>query len=309
MAPVLATVAPVFGIILLGFVVARGGWLGAETGKGLGDFAFSVALPCLLFRTMVTAGAVNSAPSAVLASFFLAAAATWLLATLGTRMLLRRPNADAASISIGATFGNTVMLGLPLGLSHFGEAASPAIALVLAVHAPVLWLIATLQIETTSEGGAMAPGRLRALAVDLARNPIVVGVVCGSLWRLTGLGLHEIPDRMLSLLGSAGIPASLFALGMSLTRFEIRGQLPTVALIMALKLLAMPVFAYLLAHAVFRLPPLETGAVVLLAACPTGANAFLFASRYDRAVGSVSAAIALGTAISALTVSLVLLVV
>jgi len=36
----------------------------------------------------------------------------------------------------------------------------------------------------------------------------------------------------------------------------------------------------------------------LVAAMPVGANAFLFAAKYDRAVGSVSAAIAVSTVVA-----------
>jgi predicted permease len=39
---------------------------------------------------------------------------------------------------------------------------------------------------------------------------------------------------------------------------------------------------------------------------PVGANAFLFASRYERAVASVSAAVAISTAISVFTVTAML---
>jgi len=44
----------------------------------------------------------------------------------------------------------------------------------------------------------------------------------------------------------------------------------------------------------------------VLAAMPVGANAYLFASRYDRAVGSTSAAVAASTAFAVVTVSVTL---
>ena len=100
----------------------------------------------------------------------------------------------------------------------------------------------------------------------------------------------------------------LVALGMSLTGFQIRGQVATMTTICLLSLVLMPAAAWLLATAVFALPPVWTGVAVLLAACPTGANAFLFATRYDVATGSVSGAVALGTTLSIVTISLMLLV-
>jgi hypothetical protein len=51
---VLSVVAPIFGIILIGYGTAIGRWLPEGTAKGLSDFVFTVSMPALLFRTMVT---------------------------------------------------------------------------------------------------------------------------------------------------------------------------------------------------------------------------------------------------------------
>lgn len=87
----------------------------------------------------------------------------------------------------------------------------------------------------------------------------------------------------------------------------MRSDLAALSVVTALKLVAMPIFAWFISSQLLALSPIGTDAVTLLAACPTGANAFLFASRYGRAVGPVSGAIAAGTAIAAFTVSLTLL--
>ena len=86
---------------------------------------------------------------------------------------------------MAACFGNTVMLGLPLGTAYFGEGATAAIAVIVALHAPFLWIVATLQqewIARASNGGANS-SRLSEVARDLATNPIIFSVLAGSLWR------------------------------------------------------------------------------------------------------------------------------
>jgi malonate transporter and related proteins len=75
----------------------------------------------------------------------------------------------------------------------------------------------------------------------------------------------------------------------------------------ALKLLAMPALAVLLAR-LLDLPPTAAGVVVLLAAMPTGANAYIFAVRYQRLVNPVSGAVALGTLLAVATLPAVVLV-
>ena len=307
MLDILTVVAPVFAVIALGYATARLELIRPEIGKSVSDFAFLLAVPALLFRTMAQAEPSGAAALGVLATFFCAAAAVWLLAAVGTRVLLRRPAADGASIAMNATFGNVVMLGLPLALSGFGAAAWAPMALIISLHTPLLWLIASLHMALADQSQD-TPLRivLAALFKDLIRNPIIVSVLAGTLWRFTDLGLAAVVDQTLALLGQASVPCALVALGMSLTGFRIAGQAPTLTMICFLKLLVMPLLAWLLGSRLFALPEDLLALVVLLAAMPTGANAFVFASRHGRALNSASGAVALGTAITAITAPMIM---
>ncbi|MFO1170426.1 MAG: AEC family transporter [Hyphomicrobiaceae bacterium] len=305
MSAIVSTVAPVFALILIGYLTTRWGAISQEAAKGLGEFAFVIAMPSLLFRTMVVSPPTTGSPTDILLAFFLSAAVAWVTTTVLAKAWLKRTGLEATALAMGASFGNSVMLGFPLGLAHYGEAAAPAMAIIIAAHSPILWMVASLQAEWMSGKGTVdLGGRVRDVIKDLAVNPVVFGVVLGSLWRFTGLGLNSVPDSILNLLGSAGVPASLFALGASLSRYKLRGDLDVLWLVVAVKLLLFPLVAYVLSIHVFALPESAANATILIAACPTGANAFLFAQRYDSAVGPVSQAVALGTAIAAVTISL-----
>jgi hypothetical protein len=305
---VVLIVAPVFGLIALGYLLGRFSVLGEEAGKGLTEFVFSVAVPALLFRMMVTADLGEGFSSfALWGSYYFSAAAIWILAALATKFILKRPARDGASISMGSTFGNIVMLGIPLALDRFGAEAATPIAIIISISSPLMWSSATLHVELASEREPVTWSRqLKELLLNLAKNPLVMGLVAGFLWRWTGLGLHPIPDKMISLLAQVAIPGSLVAMGLGLTAFEIRGQVSTVTLICVLSLVAFPALVWLLAFHVFALPPVWAGVAVLFAACPPGINAYLFASQHDAATGSISAAVALGTVLSIISVTIIL---
>jgi malonate transporter len=134
----------------------------------------------------------------------------------------------------------------------------------------------------------------------------VLALVLGSLWRFTGFGLDPIIDKTLDLLGGAGVPAALVALGLSLAGYSLKGQWGGIAIVIVLKMLMLPLVVWVLAAKVMHLPQLWIEVAVLLAAMPTGANAYLFAQRYTAATPAVSGAIAVGTALAALTASALL---
>jgi hypothetical protein len=308
MLAIFAIVAPVFALIAIGYLAGRTGLISESAGAGVAEFAFSLAIPALLFRTIVKADFAGLSPAAVLASFFGAAALTWILAALATHWPLGRPAEDGASIAMASVFGNTALLGLPLAISTYGSAAEPAIALILSVHAPMLWLAATIHAEAVGEGSGRPSlvSLLGALVSELARNPIVIGIALGIVWRIGGIALPSVADKVLSLLAQAGVPAALTALGLTLVKFEIKGQAATLATITLLKLALMPMLAWLLAGKVFGLSGATLGVIAIMAAMPTGANAFLFASRRGRAVNSASGAVALGTILTFATAAVVI---
>ena len=87
--------------------------------------------------------------------------------------------------------------------------------------------------------------------------------------------------------------------------FDIRSGWRESAAIAALKMVAQPLVVYGLARAL-ALPPVETAAVVLLAALPVGANVYLMARQFDALSGPVASAIVLTTVLAAFTTPIVL---
>lgn len=304
---VFSTVFPVFSLIALGFVAGRFAWVGASVSKGLAEFTFTLAVPALLFRTMATAELPSVSPLLVWSTYFGTVAVAWTLATLLTVTVLRRPAADSAPIAMSSGFGNVVMLGIPLALATYGEAAAGPIALIISVHSPVLWTLASVHLAIADRSQAKSMREtLRSVASDLARNTIILAIIAGTLWRFTGLGLNPVIEKSMAFLGQAAIPCALVSLGLSLVGFKIKGQAMTLSSILVLKLVLMPVTAWMLAIHVFALPPVAAGVVIIFAATPTGANAYLFANQYGRAMNSASGAVALGTALSVITAAILL---
>jgi predicted permease len=309
MLAVFSLVAPIFGLIGLGLFTAKIRWLDAAAARILAEFGYKVAMPALLFRTMSAADMPASSPLDLIASYFLAISTTWLIATGATRVILGRPAEDAPSIAIGSCFGNGVMLGIPLLLGAFGNAAATPIAFLVTLETIYLWVLGTLHMEIASRGlRAISFGAIAGILKDVARNPIVASVIAGIAWAATGLATPPLADRLLALLAQSAVPISLFALGMSLAAYGIAGQVRTLSLILILKMAIYPAMAFALARYVFELPPVWTAALLVFTSMPVGANAFVFAARYDRAVGSVSAAVAVSTAIAVVSVTIVLAV-
>ena len=304
----LLIVAPVFALIAAGYLAVLFRFVSETANKGISEFAFSIAIPALLFRTIVVSEFPAVSAFSIWVAFYGALALTWIAALLMSSVL-RQQREDGPVFAIGAVYGNIVMLGIPLTLSALGSHAAGPMALILSVNTPLLWLCGTLQMAWVDRKQSGSPASLvLPIILDLARNPIMLALGFGLLWRLTGLGLHPVVDKTVELLAQAGSPTALIALGINLFRFEVRGAKLGIVIMCALKLLAMPAVAWMLAH-LLQLPPIVAGVVVLFAAMPTGTNAYIFAAQYQRLVTPVSGAVALGTLLAAVTLPVVVMVV
>jgi len=302
-------VAPVFALIAAGYASVLFRFVSEGAHKGISEFAFSIAIPALLFRTIVVSEFPDVSPYRMWGAYYGALAFTWIAALVISRFLRERreDREDGVVFAIGSVYGNIVMLGIPLVISALGVEAAGPMSLILSVNTPLLWLCGILQMEFVSrKPNSSLLAVLRPVLADLARNPLMIGIGFGVVWRFTGLGLNPVVDKTIELLAQAGSPAALIALGINLFRFEVKGEMGSVVVMSALKLLAMPATAYLLAK-LLGLPPVAAGVIVLFAAMPTGANAYIFAAQYQRLVNPVSGAVALGTLLAAVTLPVVVM--
>ena len=78
MSPLVETVSFVFGLVAFGYVAGWSGLLKPQTGDALSEFAVTVAVPLLLFRTMAGAAFDGNLPWALWTTYFSAVAVAWV---------------------------------------------------------------------------------------------------------------------------------------------------------------------------------------------------------------------------------------
>jgi predicted permease len=303
-ARILALSAPLFLLVLLGYALARFGRWPKPVADSLTRFVFSVAIPALLFRLMSDFSRLPPVDARLLIAYFGACMLVFLLGRLIAARLFRMDGVAQSVFGLGGIFANNVMLGIPLAKVTLGEPSLSAISLVLVFNALVLWTLVTVSVEWARHRAVSWTGYVHAAKAVLA-NPVVASILLGTAWGFSALSLPAFVDRTLALTSEAALPLSLIALGMGLAQYGIREGWRVSATITVLKLAVQPAVVWLLARAL-SLPPLETGAIVLLAALPVGANVYLMARQFDTLGGPVAASLVLSTALAAVTTPLIL---
>jgi hypothetical protein len=300
-------VVPIFGLMAFGYAATFTRVFDAAAARALAGFVFYFAIPVMLFRSMASARLPDQIPWGYLLSYYLGAAVVFAAGMVGARALFGGSFERQAIAGFSAAFGNTVLLGIPLVLTTFGERASLPLFLLVAFHSTLLFTVVTVVIET----GRGSRAGLRALPVaimgGLATNPVLWGLILGVAFSLAGLRLPGPLERWAALIGNGAAPCALFSVGASLRAYRLRGALAPAAMIAALKLVAHPLLVVGLIGLVFEVPPLWAKVAIVIAALPVGVNPYLFAVRYDAGQAESASAILLTSLLSVVTVSVVLL--
>lgn len=262
--------------VVVGYVTARSGLLGAEAVTVLARLTFNVLAPFLLFSVLATADVRT------LFSSLLPVSATAALATMaifaGVALLVWRRDAGRTVVgALGAGYVNANNIGIPIALYMLGDAAyaGPIVLLQLLVFAP----IALAVLDTRVSGRVSPTGILRSTVA----NPIIVASLAGLLVALSGITLPPIVLEPIQTIGHAAVPVILISFGMSLAGqrvLEAGTGRRDVVLATLLKLVAMPAIAYLAGRFGFGLDPHSLYVVTVLAALPSAQNVFIYAQRY-----------------------------
>ena len=309
--PVFTSLVPVGLFIAIGFLAARLEWIRAASVKDLSNLVFMVLTPALLFRTMSTVH-IETLDFGPVGIYFVAAALVFAatLALQGFATL-------AAARALAYTFGNTIMIGVPLIGLAFGEAGLVTLFTLISVHALVLLTGATVVFEMAAARerahtpGQPKPHMLRTVLQAVKNgilHPVPLPIIIGLLFAQTGLALPTVVDKPLQLLGQALGPLALLLVGVTLAFSKVGSNFRPALRVALIKSLVFPLVLASLGMALgFGGPALAV--LVVTASLPIGANVFLFAQRYNVAEAEVTASIAVSTAMALVTLPVVMFLV
>ncbi|WLS76931.1 AEC family transporter [Erwinia pyri] len=296
---------PLFILIALGWLLVRWRKWPASISEALNRVVFKIALPAMLFKLMSDFSKSPPVDARLLIAFFGGCLIVFVLGRIIATRVFHLDGISGSVFALGGIFSNNVMLGLPIATVMLGEKAIPAVALVLVFNGLILWTLATVSVEWYKHGSLSLKG-FGKTALSVLKNPLIIAILSGTLFSLTGLPLPQMIDQPVSMLGKIAVPLALVALGMSLAAYKIKEGLRESYAICLLKLIISPLVIWGLAWLI-GLPPLESKVVVLLGSMSLGINVYLMSQQFNALTGPAATSMLLSTIFSAVTTPLLLM--
>lgn len=288
---------PVAALVLLGAVL--GPRLQIDAGS-LSRMAYWVFGPAFVFALLAGADLDRSIVLRLIGASLAGMAAALAVAVLWAKVTGAGFELGAA-VAMTSVWGNVGNAGLAIVAFALGDDALP-IAGVLMV---------TINLASLILGVGMAQARTSSVSAAVIRGlsaPMSVAGAVALVVNLINLDVPLLADRSIGLLADALIPVMLFTLGLQLVNHGMPKWSNDLTVVLVAKLAVAPLAAAM----VGRLLSLEgdaLAAVIIQSAMPPAVFCAVVASENDLVPERVTAAVVLTTAVSAITLPVVLLLV
>ena len=295
--------APLFLLVFLGWALIKIKLFDSAVSRALSKLVFKFLMPMLLFRQMSHLSEMPPVDLRVLIAFFGSCIVVFILGRQMGRRLFAQGSTAQVITGMGGIFGNNVQLGIPIVALALGQNAMPTISVLIIFNVLLLWTTATACVEFGRTGGNIDWAKFVTAMKGIFKNPIVLGILIGSAWGLTGLHLPAVAEKTLEHVTAATTPMALLVVGMGLAQHSFTAALPKGCAISVMKLLVQPLLVYALCRLI-GLGQMETQATTLLSSLPVAINLYIMSVEFEAEEAMASNAIFISTLISAVTVPL-----
>jgi predicted permease len=302
---VISILAPILLLVLLGVILGRIRFLGRDFLSDLNKLVFWIALPALLFRSIVHAEhpgpQMFSLLALLLTATAVAAAVGWLAA-----ILLRLPSSSYGTLSQSAFRGNLAYIGIPV-LAYAFEGLPEqrkVFGTVVLIVAFLMMFFNVLAVVVLSIG-RQSEHPVRMAFRSIIRNPLLLSGLAGIPFAFTQTELPLFLDRTLESLGSVAVPVALLCIGGSLAHARLGNKAAGIFVAAAIKTFLVPVIVFFGAR-MCGFSGTDFQIALVLAACPTAATSYVMVRQMHGDGVLASGSIVVSTILSAASIPLAL---
>ena len=286
---------PIFLVMVIGYILKQIGMLNDNFVTVANRFNFKVTLPFMLFRDIsgVDIRAVFDIRY-VLFCALVSTACFWIIWG-GVKLFLKDQSMRGAFVQ--ASFrSSAAVMGLAFIQNMYGSSAMGPLMIVSAVPLYNIFSVIVLTFEGARSGEVDPKQKIKAACINIAKNPIILGILTGLIVGLLGIDFPVIVDKTVNSVAQMATPLALITIGKALAKIR-----PTIAASM-IKLVIQPlIFLPVAAWMGFRGEQMI--AILIMLASPTTPSCYIMAKNMDNDGVLTASVIVMTTLLAAFTLT------
>lgn len=295
-------VVPMFLMIFLGWFFRKKNLLTDEFVSVANSFVFKIALPIKLFLDMYSCNISQTldwkfiiySMGFSLASFCI----VWLLS-----VIFIKEKSKIGSFVQGCYRGNYALIGVAV-IQNVMNGIAPKASLIVAFVIPLYNIMAVIILTLYAQGeNGSQKGAVKKAAVNICKNPLIIGIVTGLICSLAGIKFPEAIEKVLNMFAELSTPLALIAIGGAFEPGKLKSTAGLAVTAAVIKLIVQPVTALSLAALIgFRGDDLLI--LFIMAGAPTAVSSYTMARAMKNDSYLASSILVISTLFSVLSFTL-----
>ena len=296
---------PIFLVILLGYFIRRIGVVSDSFIDVANKYVFQIALPVMLFKDIAMTDTLSHVKVSFVMFCTLTTVVMFMLVWFASILFIKDKSLVGA-FAQASSRGSAAILGVAFVENICGNAGMAPLMIVAAVPffniLSVIILIFSAELAE-GEGGVDKHAAVKKSLKGIATNPIILSILAGILFSLTGLDMPAIPARTINYVAQTATPLALIAIGGGFKAKEAMTRLKPAVVASIVKLVVLP-GVFLPVAALFGFDKSEMAAILVMLAAPTTISCYIMAKNMKNDSVLTSNVILITTIVSSLTLTM-----
>lgn len=202
---------PVFFVMVVGYVLGQLGFLPPAFCKASDRLTFKVTLPLMLFLDMGSVDILHDFRPRFVLFCFAATLVGILTVWAGAKRFLKDKTLVGEFVQAGYR-SSAAVLGVAFIQNIYGTSGMAPLMILGSVPLFNIFAVIILTVESPQQHGKVTPSKL---LYGVLTNPILDGIILGTLYSLLPFGLPTLAQKTLTSLSSLTTPLALLSIGAS----------------------------------------------------------------------------------------------
>jgi len=296
---------PVFALLVFGRLLQHFNLTNEAFLKVSDRLVYYIFFPMLLFWKIGGASTATVIDSKLNLAALCAVLCIYLVSTAAIQ-ILKIPAFQAGSFSQSCYRFNTY-IGMAIVINTLGETGTRLFGVLISILIPIINVLAVSTLIWFSGRSFDFKQRSKHTAKALVSNPLIIACLAGILYAKTIGTFPGFIENTLRLSAALTLPLALLSIGSFLNFTVLRGHLNVSLIASVFKLLLLPLTGYVFLK-LFHVTGLPLKVGMIFFTLPTSPAIYVLSSQLYSDTELASAAIALSTVLSFISLSVVLIV-
>ncbi len=294
---------PIFLVMIIGWAIKKIGIIDDHFANVANKYVFKVALPVLLFRDLSSADFTSQFNLSFVLYCMIVTTVMFSGIWIVTELVMK-DNSMKGSFVQASFRSSAAILGMAFIQNMYSDTGMAPLMIVAAVPLFNIFSVIVLTFKANGNDTGNAPGmaNIKKACINIAKNPIIIGIVLGFISSLLGIKYCAIINKTIANIAQTATPIALICIGAGFEgRKAIKKIKPTI-IATFIKLVGLA--AIFLPIAIFMgFRNQELVAILIMLASPSTVTCYVMAKGMDNDEVLSSSIIVLTTLLSSVTLT------